>query len=309
MSDLALEVRGLRKSFGAIEACSDLSFSVQRREIVGLVGPDGAGKTTVFRILCGILGADAGEAMVAGYDVLRDPEAVKRSIGYLPQRFSLHRDLTVWENIRYIAELHSVPTQEWQQRANELLEITYLSPFRQRLAGRLSGGMKQKLALLCALIHRPRLLLLDEPTTGVDPVSRRDFWQILYHLPQQDVAILISTPYMDEASRCNRIAFMYQGRLLAFDTPESLRDASPSQYAEVRCANQREARLALQKMPEVEGVEVFGDRLHVALRAGVDHQAIARALQQAGFECDEVVAVRASLEDIFMEMTRQQAGM
>lgn len=307
MSDLALEVRGLRKSFGAIEACQDLTFSVQSREIVGMVGPDGAGKTTIFRILCGILDADAGEAMVAGYDVRRDPEAVKRSIGYLSQRFSLHRDLTVWENIRYIAELHSVPLQEWEQRANELLEITYLSPFRNRLAGRLSGGMKQKLALLCALIHRPRLLLLDEPTTGVDPVSRRDFWQILYDLPQQEVAILISTPYMDEASRCNRIAFMYEGRLLAFDTPGQLREASPNQYAEVRCSNQREARLALQKMPEVEGVEVFGDRLHVSLKAGVESQTIAQALGQAGFQCDEVAAVRASLEDIFMELTRREA--
>lgn len=307
MNELALEVRGLRKSYGSIEACTNLTFSVQSREIVGMVGPDGAGKTTVFRILCGILDADGGEAIVAGYDVRRDPEAVKRSIGYLPQRFSLHRDLTVWENIRYIAELHSVPAREWQQRANELLEITYLSPFRNRLAGQLSGGMKQKLALLCALIHRPRLLLLDEPTTGVDPVSRRDFWQILYNLPQQNVAILISTPYMDEASRCNRIAFMYQGRLLALDTPEHLRAASPNQYAEVRCRNQREARLALQKMPVVEGVEVFGDRLHVSLEPGVAPEAIAQALGEAGFECDEVAPVRASLEDIFMELTRQQA--
>lgn len=306
-SPAALTVRGLRRSYGAIAACSDLTFDVQDREIVGLVGPDGAGKTTAFRILCGILSADAGEAIVAGYNVAGDPEAVKRSIGYLPQRFSLHRDLTVWENIRYIAELHGVPAEEWQQRAQELLDITYLRPFGGRLAGLLSGGMKQKLALLCALIHHPRLLLLDEPTTGVDPVSRRDFWQILYDLPRQGVAILISTPYMDEASRCNRIAFMYQGRLLAFDTPEALRQASANQYAEVRCTDQRATRLALQQSPDVEEVEVFGDRLHVALKPNVRIAQWA-ALQQAGLVCDEVAPVAATLEDRFMELTRRHDG-
>lgn len=305
MSDLAVEVRGLQKSFGSVAACRDLTFSVETGEIVGLVGPDGAGKTTTFRILCGILAADAGQAIVVGSDVASDPEAVKRQIGYLPQRFSLHRDLTVWENIRYMAELYGVARGQWEARADELLEITYLQPFRQRLAGRLSGGMKQKLALLCALMHRPRLLLLDEPTTGVDPVSRRDFWQILYHLPQQGVTILISTPYMDEAARCNRVAFMYQGGLLAFDTPAGLRRLPPGQYLEVRCRHQRQARAKLQTIPEVSGVEVFGDRLHVALATGGRAEVVAEALAAEDFACEQVMPVEASLEDVFMEMTRR----
>jgi ABC-2 type transport system ATP-binding protein len=305
MSDLAVEVLGLQKSFGGVQACHDLTFSVQTGEIVGLVGPDGAGKTTTFRILCGILAADAGQAVVVGSDVAADPEAVKRQIGYLPQRFSLHRDLTVWENIRYMADLYGVAAGQWEARANELLEITYLQPFRQRLAGRLSGGMKQKLALLCALIHRPRLLLLDEPTTGVDPVSRRDFWQILYHLPQQGVTILISTPYMDEAARCNRVAFMYQGRLLALDTPAGLRGLAPGQYLEVRCQHQRRARERLQAIPEVSGVEVFGDRLHVALAPGGRAEIVAEALAGGDFACEHIAPVEASLEDVFMELTRR----
>jgi ABC-2 type transport system ATP-binding protein len=306
MTDLAIEVSGLRKSFGGTVACQDLTFSVAAGQIVGLVGPDGAGKTTTFRLLCGILAADAGRALVVGTDVAADPEAVKRQIGYLPQRFSLHRDLTVWENIRYVAELYGVPGGQWETRAGELLEITYLQPFRGRLAGRLSGGMKQKLALLCALIHRPRLLLLDEPTTGVDPVSRRDFWQILYHLPQQGVTVFLSTPYMDEAARCNRLAFMYEGRLLAYDTPARLREQAPSQYLEVRCGSQRLAREKLQGMPEIRGVEVFGDRLHVALAPGGTAEAVSQALAPAQFACECVTPVAASLEDVFMELTRRE---
>lgn len=306
MTALAVKVQGLQKSFGSVPACHDLSFSVEAGEIVGLVGPDGAGKTTTFRILCGILAADAGQAIVVGSDVAVDPEAVKRQIGYLPQRFSLHRDLTVWENIRYMAELYGIGAGQWEKRAEELLEITYMQPFRQRLAGRLSGGMKQKLALVCSLIHRPHLLILDEPTTGVDPVSRRDFWQILYHLPQQGVTILISTPYMDEAARCNRVAFMYQGRLLACDTPAKLRELTPAQYLEVRCQNQRLVREKLQANSQVSGVEVFGDRLHVALAPGASAQVVADALASSEFGCEQITPVEASLEDVFMELIRRE---
>lgn len=308
MAAAAVEVKGVRKQFGTVCAVDDLCLEVGQQEIVGLVGPDGAGKTTTLRILCGILRPNAGEVRVAGYDVLREPEKVKARIGYLPQRFSLHRDLTVLENIAYFADLYCVPRHTWQQRRDELLEITYLAPFADRLAARLSGGMKQKLALICTLIHRPEVVFLDEPTTGVDPVSRRDFWKILYDLPRQGVTLVISTPYMDEASRCNRVAFLHQGRLLADDTPAALRAAVRGRMVEARCRPQRIARETLKSLREVEGVEVFGDRLHVVLRPEAELEAVRRALQDAGVDCEDLAETQASLEDVFVELAMRQRG-
>ena len=302
MSDLAVEVSGLRKAFGEVVAVESICLEVARGEIVGLVGPDGAGKTTTLRMLCGILLPDAGEIRVAGHDAVRDPEGVKARIGYVPQRFSLHRDLTVNENIQYFADLYSVPRSIWQPRRQELLEITQMAPFADRLAGKLSGGMRQKLSLLCSLIHRPEVLFLDEPTTGVDPLSRRDFWKILYDLPRQGVTMVISTPYMDEAARCTRVGFLHQGRVLREDTPQRLRESVQSRIFEVRCSDQRACREALKGDPGVEGVEVFGDRLHVALRPGADPEAIWRHLAQAGVKAVEPREVPVSLEDVFVAM-------
>lgn len=309
MTDVALGIQGLRRTFGEVVACQELTLQLPAGQIMGLVGPDGAGKTTIFRMLCGILAPTSGTALVDGHDVIRDPEGVKHVIGYLPQQFSLHRDLTIDENIRYIADLYEVPPGQWEQRRDELLEITYLTPFRGRLAGRLSGGMRQKLALVCSLIHRPRVLFLDEPTTGVDPVSRRDFWKILYDLPRQGVTIAISTPYMDEAVRCNRLAFMFEGRLLAYDTPAALRDSMPGRVLAVRCEPRRDARIVLQRLPQVSSVEVFGDRLHVALASDVPVGDIRRALADAGLDCRQVEEMEPSLEDVFMALTsRHETG-
>lgn len=303
VAGLSIEAHGLRKSYGEVVAVDGLDLEVAAGQIVGLVGPDGAGKTTAMRLLCGVLAADGGTAMVAGCDALRAPESVKSRIGYLPQRFALHRDLTVAENVRYFADLYGVPHAVWRQRSDEMLEVTDLARFRRRLAGRLSGGMRQKLALVCALLHRPQVVFLDEPTTGVDPVSRRDFWKILYNLPRDGVSVLISTPYMDEAARCHRVGFMDRGRLLAYDTPAALREAVEQRILEVRCRPQRDAREALKALAEVAGVEVFGDRLHVALRPGARAEAVREGLAGAGLRCESLEETEASLEDVFVALS------
>ncbi len=302
MSSLAVQARGLSVKFGDVTAVAGLDLDVKEGEIVGLVGPDGAGKTTTMRVLCGILVPDAGEAVVAGHDVLREPDRVKARIGYLPQRFALHPDLTVNENIAYLADLYSVPAGTWQQRRDELLEITDLARFANRQAVQLSGGMQQKLALICTLIHRPEVVFLDEPTTGVDPVSRRDFWHILYDLPRQGVTVVVTTPYMDEAAHCSRIAFMHQGRVLAQDSPAALRAAITARILEVRCRPQRTAREALKRYPTIEGVEVFGDRLRVAVSAEADPAAIRRVLEEAGVTGLDIRESAASLEDVFVAL-------
>jgi ABC-2 type transport system ATP-binding protein len=219
----AIVAGGLTKSFPGVRAVDGLSFDVRGGEIFGLVGPDGAGKTTTLRMLAGIMAPDAGTAIVAGCDVVRDPEGAKHSLSYMPQRFGLYEDLTVDENIRFYADLFGVRKAERDARSTQLLVAAGMSEFRTRMAGKLSGGMKQKLGLVCALIHRPKVILLDEPTTGVDPVSRRDFWRILYELVAEGVAILTSTAYLDEAERCHRVALMHQGKLLFCDTPSNLK--------------------------------------------------------------------------------------
>jgi ABC-2 type transport system ATP-binding protein len=306
MTEVALSLQGLRKVFDEVVACDDLTLSFPSGQILGVVGPDGAGKTTTFRMLCGILEPTAGTAWVVGQDVVADPEAVRQSIGYLPQQFSLHRDLTILENLRYVADLYSLPRGQWEQRRDELLSITYLAPFGDRLAGRLSGGMRQKLALVAALIHRPRVLFLDEPTTGVDPVSRRDFWKILHDLPRQGVTIVISTPHMDEALRCHRLAFLHEGRLLAYDTPQALQHSLSGMMLEVRCQPQHEARSILRRLDVVRSVEVFGDRLHVAVRGGDDLPRVKEALRAAGLPCEDIQPMEPSLEDVFMALSAPQ---
>ncbi len=216
----AVETDGLTRRFGDVRAVEDAHLTVERGEMFGLVGPDGAGKTTMIRLLCGILAPTSGGARVLGYDIVRQPDLVKREIGYLSQRFSLYGDLSIDENIEFFAEINGV--FDFRQRREELLEFTRLAPYRTRLAERLSGGMKQKLALACTLVHTPKLILLDEPTTGVEPVSRRDFWKILQALLRGGITIIMSTPYLDEAERCTRVALVNQGTIMKIDTPQNL---------------------------------------------------------------------------------------
>ena len=295
--------RGLRKSWGATHAVDGLELTVGRGEIFGLVGPDGAGKTTAIRLLCGILDADAGDAAVAGFDLRRESEAVKMRIGYMSQRFSLYGDLTVAENLRFFASLFRVPREERRRKQEELLEFARLGPFRDRLAQNLSGGMKQKLALACTLIHTPEVLFLDEPTTGVDPVSRRDFWKILYELLRDGVTVFVSTPYMDEAERCGRVALMDRGRVHLCDTPEALKGRMTGVLLELSATPQRLAREVLVRMPGVSGIQVFGDRLHLWLReAAVDEAAVRAHLARHGIAVADVRLVAPGLEDVFVSL-------
>ncbi len=295
--------RGLRKSWGATVAVDGLDLEVGRGEIFGLVGPDGAGKTTAIRLLCGILDADAGDAAVAGFDLRREPEAVKMRIGYMSQRFSLYGDLTVAENLRFFASLFRVPREERRRKQDELLEFSRLGPYRDRLAQNLSGGMKQKLALACTLIHTPEVLFLDEPTTGVDPVSRRDFWKILYELLREGVTVFVSTPYMDEAERCGRVALMDRGRVHLCDTPEALKGRMRGALLELVATPQRLARDVLARMPGVSGIQVFGDRLHLWLRdAAVDEAAVGAHLAGHGITVADARRVAPGLEDVFVSL-------
>lgn len=299
----AIQVRGLRKSFGALAAVDGIDLDVHAGEIFGLVGPDGAGKTTIMRLLTGILDADAGHIQVAGCDVVRQPEAMKRHIGYVPQRFGLYGDLTVAENLTFYANIYHVARTERLERERVLLEFSRLAPFRNRLAQHLSGGMRQKLSLACALIHTPRVLFLDEPTTGVDPVSRRELWNILYSLLREGVTLFVSTPYMDEAERCNRVALIDKGRIARCDTPEALKADMRGDVLEVVVASQREASAVLATVPTVRGVQVFGDRLHVRVAdADRDATAIIAALAARELAVDSVRPTQPGLEDVFISM-------
>ncbi len=298
-SQSAIHTEGLSKAFGANKAVDGLTVSVAEGEIFGLVGPDGAGKTTTMRLLTGILDRTSGEAWVAGLDVGRDPEAVKDHIGYMSQRFGLYADLTVMENIAFYGDLYGVTRAERAQRVERLLEFSGLAPFKRRRAGDLSGGMKQKLGLCCALVHTPKVLFLDEPTNGVDPVSRRDFWRILYQLLRERVTIFVSTAYLDEAERCSRVGLMHQGRLLACDTPAGVKRLMKGTLLEVRCARAREA-VPVLRSAQLGSVALYGDRLHVVVAdAEAGASSVRAVLHAAGFSCDQVAAAEPSLEDVF----------
>ncbi len=306
MEEYLLEAEHLHKRFGEIRAVEDVSLRLRPGEIYGLVGPDGAGKTTTMRLLVGALQPDQGQVRIAGVDMHRNPEQGRRFIGYLSQRFSLYEDLTVLENIRFFAEVRGLSATEWLTRSLEILRFVDLDRFQNRLAGQLSGGMKQKLGLAIALVTKPRLLLLDEPTTGVDPVTRQDFWQLLIHLvrtAEHPVAILISTPYMDEAARCHRIGFMQAGRIRAEGSPSELRAQLNERMLEVRGTPLRALRAWLQGMDGVEDIHAFGDRLHVRVRQGSLPSILERLKHQAPpppCHMEAAYPVPPTLEDAFM---------
>jgi len=296
----AIEVESLEKRYGDTVAVADLSFSVASGEIVGLIGPDGAGKTTTMRTLCGLLRPDAGVTRVAGYDSARETHGVKDHVGYMPQRFSLYPDLTVAENLQFFADLYGVTGAERKRLEGRLMEFSRLGPFRARRAAQLSGGMKQKLALSCTLIHTPKVLILDEPTTGVDPVSRREFWRILRELASDGLALLVSTPYMDEAAMCHRVVLMHRGHAIALGTPEEITARFPRRLVEVRGPGLREARRRLMEAADLSvSVNRFGDSLHVVHDDDVAPDDIAARVSDLDVT---VGAVAPSIEDTFVEL-------
>jgi ABC-2 type transport system ATP-binding protein len=303
----AIRTQALTRSFDRTVAVDQLDLEVAEGEIFGLVGPDGAGKTTTMRMLTGILPPTSGSATVAGFDVARQSEPLKHHVGYMSQRFGLYPDLTVAENITFYADIYGVASRERAGRMERLLGFSNLTPFQHRQAGNLSGGMKQKLGLACALIHTPRVLFLDEPTNGVDPVSRRDFWRILYQLVREGVTIFVSTAYLDEAERCNRLALLHAGRLLGLGTPEEVKRLMPGALLEIRTsAPRRTAALLRERMPEA-GIGLFGDRVHVATRdAAAAERRVRELVAEAAFELISLRAIEPSLEDVFVSVLAAQ---
>jgi len=311
MSETAplVELDRMTFRYGDVVAARDVDLRVERGEMFGLIGPDGAGKTTTLRVVLGLLSPASGKVRTCGLEPRRQRRAMARRVGYLSQRFSLYGDLSVDENVAFFARVHSV--RGWKPRRDELLELLRMAPFRKRLAERLSGGMKQKLALACTLIHTPELLVMDEPTTGVDPVSRRDFWRILARLRRDGMTILLTTPYLDEAERCSRVALMSAGRILTIDEPERLRRSEPLAMVELLAEPRRRALELLRARRDVREVETFGERMHVSLRdvpaaeAGVAAERLAAALRESDVTVQTARALLPSLEDVFIDRIRE----
>ena len=303
----AIRTDNLTKRFGTLTAVDRLTLTVASGELFGLVGSDGAGKTTTLRMLAAIMEPDEGEAVVLGRQTVRESEPLKEHLGYMSQRFGLYPDLTVMENIHFYADIYGLPRRGREEKIDRLLAFSNLTPFRKRLAGNLSGGMKQKLGLACALVHTPRVLFLDEPTNGVDPVSRRDFWRILYQLLQEGVTIFVTTAYLDEAERCNRVGLIHQGRLLACDTPRGLRRLMKGTILEIRTADPRQtARLLRERLAGVS-VGLFGDRVHLVTddpeRGG---ERAAELLKKEDIEVYGIRQVEPSLEDVFVSVLSRE---
>ncbi len=298
----AIEIKEVKKTYGDINAIDNISFDVEKNKVFGIVGPDGAGKTTLIRILCGLIEPDSGSAKILGLDMLREKTKIKNKIGYLSQKFSLYLDLSVDENIEFFAEIHGV--KDFKKRRDELLEFTRLTKFRKFLGGKLSGGMKQKLALACTLIHKPEIIFLDEPTTGVDPVSRRDFWKILSELHKEGVTILISTPYMDEAERFDKLAMMNKGKILVTDTPAKIKDSMNKIIMEIHSADLRNAYKLISKETHYE-LQLFGDRIDIAAD---DFESVSSKIKQLlssnNIEITDIRVKPVSLENVFIHLLK-----
>ena len=306
-ANAAVEVRSLTKRFGRVAAVDGVHLDCAPGEVFGFVGPDGAGKTTIMRLLAAVMAPDEGSIRIEGLDAVANPELVRSHVSYMPQRFGLYEDLTVDENIEFFAELFGIARRDRDEKAARLLAASGMTPFRKRRAGQLSGGMKQKLGLACSLIHTPKVLLLDEPTAGVDPVSRRDFWRILYGLRGEGVAIVVATSYLDEAERCTRLGLLRAGRMLYCDTPARLKGLMPGQILAVASAEARRARDVVGTCAGVKDAILMGDSVHAVVddaerRAGE----LASALRAAGVAVDEIERIAPSIEDLFVSLLAEE---
>lgn len=295
-----IEIFNLLKKFESTTAIKNLNLKIEKGEMVGLVGPDGAGKTTLMRILSAILSPSSGTASVAGNDIIKEPEKLKEKIGYMPQRFGLYEDLTVMENLNFFSDIYQLTGEKRKEKYKELFRFSQLEPFKDFLAGNLSGGMKQKLALSCVLLHNPEVLLLDEPTRGVDPISRRDFWGILYEQQKRGMTIFISTSYMDEAERCQKVAFLDKGELIAYDTPLKLKKIMEKALFELSCDKRREARTFLEKGEGISGISIFGEKIHFTVKDEKILEEIKSKLKDKGIVISSLKRIVPSLEDIFI---------
>lgn len=300
-----IRAEGLSKSFKDAKAVDGLDLAVEQGELFGLVGPDGAGKTTSLRLLAGLLTISSGSATIAGYDLKREAEAIKRHIGYMAQEFSLYAELSVMENLRFFAQLYDLTPEQISRRSERLLDFAGLTEFQDRWAEHLSGGMKKKLALACTLIHEPEILLLDEPTTGVDPISRREFWEILTRLNLEGTTVVVSTPYMDEADRCRRVGLLYAGKLVICDTPEAIRRRLPGDLVEIRPTDWRSARQLLSRLDGVQEVQTMGESLHLIVDSA-DRRIpeISAAMQRADLGFDELAEAEPHMEEAFISLIR-----
>jgi len=302
MPSTTIKIDNLKKRYNSLVAIDAISLSVHQGELFGLIGPDGAGKTTTMRILCGLLSFDDGECKILDFDIKSQIKKIKKIIGYMPQRFSLYPDLTVSENLRFFADLFQVKSKEREERLKRLLQFSKLEPFQKRRADQLSGGMKQKLALSCTLIHTPKLLILDEPTTGVDPISRREFWEILHELKKQGVTILVSTPYMDEAKKCDRVAMMHRSKILVIDTPQNISNLFSHHLIEIISDELIITSKQLKQLPVVRSVQIFGDKIHVTTSE------LSQAIGLIRANCPDVKSIQTiepSIEDTFIDLMRQ----
>jgi len=307
MTDLIITTTGLTKTFRDTRAVDALSLTINSGELFGLVGPDGAGKTTTLRLLAGLLSLSDGEATIAGYDLRKQSESIKKHIGYMAQQFSLYAELTVLENLRFFAEIYDVPKEEIAERTKNLLRFARLTEFTNRRAGHLSGGMQKKLALACTLIHEPKILLLDEPTTGVDPISRREFWDILTNLYLNGTTIIVSTPYMDEADRCSRVGLMYEGKLVICDSPRKIKAELPGEMVEFLTDEWQKAKTLVENLPGVLETQTYGEALHLLVDDGNKRlKQITKTLSKNGIKFRGARVAPIRMEEAFISLIQKQ---